>query len=51
MTGMDTVKLCRTERMCTLYDQLFDQLEEKLSLIRKEIDAAHTDQNQLVEVA
>jgi len=24
MTGMDTVKLCRTERMGTLYDQLFD---------------------------
>ena len=42
MNGMDTVKLCRTERMGTLYDQLFDQLEEKLSLIQKEI---------LVEVA
>ena len=51
MNGMDTVKLCRTERMGTLYDQLFDQLEEKLSLIQKEIIAAHTDQNQLVEVA
>ena len=51
MNGMDTVKLCRTERMGTLYDQLFDQLEEKLSLIQREIDAAHTDQNQLVEVA
>ena len=51
MTGMDTVKLCRTERMGTLYDQLFDQVEEKLSLIQKEINAAHTDQNQLVEVA
>ena len=51
MKGMDTVKLCRTERMGTLYDQLFDQLEEKLSLIQKEINAAHTDQNQLVEVA
>ena len=51
MNGIDTVKLCRTERMGTLYDQLFDQLEEKLSLIQKEINAAHTDQNQLVEVA
>ena len=51
MNGMDTVKLCRTERMGTLYDQLFDQLEEKLSLIQREIDAAQTDQNQLVEVA
>ena len=37
--------------MGTLYDQLLDQLEEKLSLIQKEINAAHTDQNQLVEVA
>ena len=51
MTGMDTVKLCRTERMGTLYYQLLDQLEEILSLIQKEINAAHTDQNQLVEVA
>ena len=51
MTGMDTVKLCRTQRMGSLYDQLFDQLEEKFSLIRKEINAAHTGQNQLVEVA
>ena len=51
MNGMDIVKLCRTERMGTLYDQLFDQLEEELSLIQKEINAAHTDQNQLVEVA
>ena len=51
MTGMAAVKLCRTERMGTLYDQLFDQLEEKLSLIEKEINAAHTDQNQLVDVA
>ena len=51
MNGMDTVKLCRTDRMGTLYDQLFDQLEEKLSLIQKEINAAHTDQNQLVEAA
>ena len=33
MNGMDTVKLCRTERMGSLYDQLFDQLQEKLSLI------------------
>ena len=45
MTGMDTVKLCRTEHMGTLYDQLFDQLEEKLSLIQNEINAAHTYQN------
>ena len=51
MTGMDTVKLSRTERIGTSYDQLFHQLEEKLSLIQKEINAAHTDQNQLVEVA
>ena len=51
VTGMDTVKLCRTERMGTLYDQLLDQLEEKLSSIQKEINAAQTDQNQLVEVA
>ena len=51
MTGMDTVKLCQTERMGTLYNQLIDQLEEKLSLIQKEINAAHTDQNQLVEKA
>ena len=51
MTGMDTVKLCQTERMGTLYDQLFDQLEEKISLIQKEINDTHTDQNQLVEVA
>ena len=51
MNGMDTVKFCRTERMGTLYDQLFDQLEEKLSLIQKEVNAAHTHQNQLVEVA
>ena len=51
MTGMDTVKLCRTERMRTLYDQLFDQLEEKLSLIQKGINVAHRDQNQIVEVA
>ena len=26
MTGMDTVKLCRTERMGILYEQLFGQL-------------------------
>ena len=51
MTVVDTVKVCQTERMATLYDQLFDQLEEKLSLIQKEINAAHTGQNQLVEVA
>ena len=51
MTGMDTVKLCRTERTGTLYDQLFDQLEEKLWMIQKQINAAHTDQNQLVKVA
>ena len=51
MTGMDTVKPCRTERMGTLYDQLFDQLEENFSLTQKEINAAHTDQNQLVKVA
>ena len=50
MTGMDRVKLCPTERMRTLYDQLIDQLDEKLSLIQK-INAAHTDLNQLVEVA
>ena len=51
MTGMDTVKLCRTERMRTFYDQLFDQLEEKLSLIQKEINAAHTDHKEPIEVA
>ena len=51
MTGMDTVKLCRTERLGILYDKIFDQLEEKLTLIQKEIKAAHTDQYQLVEVA
>ena len=51
VTGMDTVKLCRTERMGTLYDQLFEQLEEKFFLIRKEINDAHTDHNQLVDVA
>ena len=45
MTGMDTIKLCQTERIGTLKDQIFDQLEEKLSLIQKEIIAAHTDQN------
>ena len=50
MNGMDTVNFYRTERMGTLYDHLFDQLEEKLSLIPKEINAAYTDQNQLVEV-
>ena len=51
ITGMDSVKLCRTERMGTFYDQIFDQLEEKLSLIQKEINTAHTDQNQLTELA
>ena len=51
MTGMFTIKLCRTERMGTLYNQLFDHLEKKLSFIQKEIICAHTDQNQLVELA
>ena len=51
MTGMDTVKLCQTERMGTLYDQLFNRLEEKFSLIRKGINAAHTDQNKLIKLA
>ena len=45
MTGMDTVKLCRTERIGTLYEQIFNQLEQISSLIQKEINAAHTDQN------
>ena len=51
ITGTDTVKLCRTESTGTLYGHLFDQLEQKISLLQKEINAAHTDQNQPVEVA
>ena len=51
MTDMVRVKFCRTERMGTLYDQRFNQLDEKLFSIEKEVNAAHTDQNQLVEVA
>ena len=51
MNGMDAVKLCQTERMGTLYSQLFDQLDDKFFLIQKETNAAETDQNQLVEVA
>ena len=35
MTGMATVKVCRTDRMDTLYDQLIDQLDKKLSLIKR----------------
>ena len=37
--------------MGILYDQLFEQLYEKLSVMKNGINAAHVDQNYLVEVA
>ena len=51
MIGMDTVKLCQREGLGTLYEQLFYQLDEKFTVMQKEVNAAHKDQHHLVEVA
>ena len=51
MNGMDSVKLCKTMKMGELYQTLFDQLDEKLSLLETEINAAQTDEQELLRVA
>ena len=51
MGGVDTVELCLTKPLDTSYDQLMDQLDEKVSMVQKRINATHTDQKHLVDVA
>ena len=49
--GMDTVKLCGSQKMTELYHLLFDQLEEKLRLLEKEIQSVRNDQSRLLDIA
>ena len=49
--GMDTVKLCESQKMTELYHLLFDQLEEKLRLLEKEVQSVRNDESRLLDIA
>ena len=51
LAGMTSVKMCDTADMEHLYDNLFNRLEEKLRILENEIQAAQTDQHNLVTMA
>ena len=51
LTGMDTVKLCKTARMGDAFALLFNELEAKLTLLEQEIQDAHKDKTELLRVA
>ena len=51
LTGMDTVKLCKTARMGEAFELLFNELEAKLTLLEQEIRDAHKDKTELLRVA
>ena len=51
LAGMTSVKICDTADMEHLSDNLFDRLEEKLRILENEVQAAQTDQHNLVTMA
>ena len=51
LAGMTSVKMCDTADMEHLYDNLFNRLEEKLRILENGIQAAQTDQHNLVTMA
>ena len=51
LAGTHSVKMCNTADMEHLYDNLFNRLEEKFKILENEIQAAQTDQHNLVTMA
>ena len=51
LEGMNTVKRCQTAASENAYELVFNQIDEQLTILDKEIVEAKTDRNRLVQTA